>query len=90
MSRVAKSPLILPSGVEVNINPGGSVSVKGPLGTLSHTFDSDVVLKRDGDIVLFAATNDSQQAGAMSGTGLRHLARQRVRDSRQSPYCRRT
>ena len=27
-----------------------------------------MVLKRDGDIVLFAATNDSQQAGAMSGT----------------------
>ena len=34
MSRVAKKPIALPKGVELNIQPG-TVSVKGPKGTLS-------------------------------------------------------
>jgi large subunit ribosomal protein L6 len=68
MSRVAKNPVVVPSGVEVNINAGGLVSVKGPLGTLSHKFNDDVVVERDGDKVVFRAANQSLQAGAMSGT----------------------
>ncbi len=34
MSRVAKKPIVLPKGVELNVQPE-SVSVKGPKGTLS-------------------------------------------------------
>lgn len=68
MSRVAKNPVVVPSGVEVNIAPGGLVSVKGPLGTLSHKFNDDVVVARDGDKVVFKTAKESQQAGAMSGT----------------------
>ncbi|MBA2689497.1 MAG: 50S ribosomal protein L6, partial [Burkholderiales bacterium] len=68
MSRIAKNPIVLPSGVEVTIAAGGVVSVKGPLGTLSHKFNDDVVVTRDGGNVVFKAASDSQQAGAMSGT----------------------
>jgi len=68
MSRVAKNPIVVPSGVEVNIAAGGVVLVKGPLGSLSHRFSDDVVVARDGDKVVFKAGKDSQQAGAMSGT----------------------
>jgi len=68
MSRVAKNPIVLPSGVEVSVAAGGIVSVKGPLGTLAQKFNDDVVVERDGNNVVFKATNDSQQAGAMSGT----------------------
>ena len=32
MSRIAKYPIPVPKGVEVNL-AGGSISVKGPLGT---------------------------------------------------------
>ena len=34
MSRVAKNPVALPQGVEVNL-AGAQISVKGPLGTLT-------------------------------------------------------
>jgi large subunit ribosomal protein L6 len=67
MSRVAKNPIVLPSGVEVNV-AAGLVSVKGPLGSLSHQFNSSVAVERDGDKVVFKAANETQNAGAMSGT----------------------
>ena len=35
MSRIGKSPIVLPSGVEVSVN-GTNVTVKGPKGTLSR------------------------------------------------------
>ena len=34
MSRIAKKPIALPKGVEINAQPE-SISVKGPKGTLS-------------------------------------------------------
>ena len=68
MSRVAKNPIVVPSGVEVNVAAGGVVMVKGPLGSLSHTFSDDVVVAREGDKVVFKAGKNTQQSGAMSGT----------------------
>ena len=35
MSRVGKSPITVPKGAEININ-GANITVKGPLGTLTH------------------------------------------------------
>ena len=67
MSRVAKNPIIVPAGVEVTL-AADQVSVKGPLGTLKQVLTSDVVVQRDGEQLQFKATNDSQQANAMSGT----------------------
>ncbi len=34
MSRIAKAPIELPSGVAINVAAGGQVNVKGPKGTL--------------------------------------------------------
>ena len=67
MSRVGKAPVALPKGVEVNI-AADSVSVKGPLGTLTQRLNGDVRVKQDGDKLVFEAANDSSQANAMSGT----------------------
>ncbi len=47
MSRVAKNPIVLPKGVELNIK-GVEVSVKGPKGNLSVTLHPTVSLKQDG------------------------------------------
>ncbi|MGV8932296.1 MAG: 50S ribosomal protein L6 [Luteimonas sp.] len=44
MSRVAKRPIALPKGVELNIQPA-SVSVKGPKGTLSIAKPSEIEVK---------------------------------------------
>ncbi|MBK9161952.1 MAG: 50S ribosomal protein L6 [Nitrosomonadales bacterium] len=67
MSRVAKNPVVVPSGVEVAV-AANEISVKGPLGTLKQALSDDVSVVREGDSLLCKAQNDSAQAGAMSGT----------------------
>ena len=67
MSRVGKAPIAVPDKVDVNIT-GGEVSVKGPLGTLKHLFDSKIVVAREGNQVLVKPTDESIAANAMSGT----------------------
>ena len=42
MSRIGKSPVIIPSGVEVTIAANNLVTVKGPKGTLEEKIDSDM------------------------------------------------
>lgn len=67
MSRIGKSPVNVPSGVEVTL-AAGQVSVKGPLGTLSHSVNPLVSIKREGDQLLVETSNDSIASNAMSGT----------------------
>ncbi|MDO8465316.1 MAG: 50S ribosomal protein L6 [Gallionella sp.] len=67
MSRVAKNPVVVPSGVEVVV-AAGEISIKGPLGTLKQALTGDVSVVREGDSLLCKAQNDSTQANAMSGT----------------------
>lgn len=50
MSRVAKKPVNLPKGVELNIQPE-SVSVKGPKGTLSLNKSAGVEITLDNGVV---------------------------------------
>ena len=67
MSRVAKNPVAIPAKVEVVLSPE-SISVSGPMGKLSHPLTNAVNLNREGDVITFAAANDSQHSRAMSGT----------------------
>jgi len=67
MSRIGKAPVALPKGVEVGIKPV-ELSVKGPLGTLTQRLNGDVKVSQEGDKLLFAVANESDQANAMSGT----------------------
>jgi large subunit ribosomal protein L6 len=67
MSRIAKYPVAVPKGVEVDI-AGGSISVKGPLGTIARAADPNVALEKKGDSVEFKAVGNSNHANAMSGT----------------------
>jgi len=46
----------------------GQISIKGPLGVLSHPTSTSVEVKHDGDMLVFKAVDDSIQANAMSGT----------------------
>lgn len=67
MSRVARNPINLPSGVEATIG-NGQVSVKGPLGALSQALSSNVKIERVENRLEFAPADGSIQANAMSGT----------------------
>ena len=67
MSRIAKYPVPLPKGVEVNL-AGGQISVKGPLGTVARVADPNVEVKKEGESIVFKALGNSNHANAMSGT----------------------
>jgi len=67
MSRIAKQPVALPKGVEVTI-AGGSISVKGPLGTVARAADPNVAVEKKGEAIEFKALGNSNHADAMSGT----------------------
>lgn len=65
MSRIGKMPVVLPKGVNVNID-GTTLKVKGPKGELSQTFHRDLVIKQeDGKIVV--QTPDDPAYNAMHG-----------------------
>jgi large subunit ribosomal protein L6 len=67
MSRIAKYPVAVPSGVEVTLD-AGSISVKGPLGTRTQGLTGDVHVTLENGSLVFAAASDSQRSRAMSGT----------------------
>lgn len=67
MSRVGKSPIAVPAGAEVQIN-AGLVTVKGPLGTLTHQIHPLVSLKQDGSQLIVARNDESRESNALSGT----------------------
>jgi len=67
MSRIAKYPVGLPKGVEVTL-ASGSISVKGPLGTIARPADPNVEVKKEGESLVFRALGNSNHANAMSGT----------------------
>ena len=67
MSRIAKEPVSVPVNVEINLSTS-EVSVKGPLGKLQRSINSDVTVEHEGDALLVKAANNSRQANAMSGT----------------------
>ena len=67
MSRIAKNPIPLPKGVEVNV-ASGQISVKGPLGAIARAGDPNVGIERDGEQLRCKALGNSRHANAMSGT----------------------
>lgn len=67
MSRIAKYPVALPTGVETTIAED-QITVKGPRGTLVQSLTGDVTIELVDGQLTFVAANDSRHANAMSGT----------------------
>ena len=67
MSRVAKSPVSLPSGVNVTLN-GQSISVKGSQGTLELEVHNSVEVKQEDNVLTFAARDGGKASDALAGT----------------------
>ncbi len=68
MSRIAKKPIEVPSGVDLKVD-GSLVKVKGSKGQLEHDLHNDVEMKVDGNVVTFAAKDPkSKPAVALAGT----------------------
>ena len=67
MSRVAKNPVKLPSGVELKID-GAKVSVKGSKGNLEHEAHELVEVSLDDGVFTVKPREESQEAWALAGT----------------------
>jgi large subunit ribosomal protein L6 len=67
MSRIAKYPVPLPKGVDLD-TAAGQISIKGPLGTIARAADPNVEVKKEGEQIVFKALGNSNHANAMSGT----------------------
>jgi large subunit ribosomal protein L6 len=67
MSRVGKSPVILPEKVEVNI-AANQISVKGPLGVLTQPVSPSLKIEKIDNRLEIRLNENSRAANAMSGT----------------------
>ena len=67
MSRVAKIPVHLPDGVEVDIS-SGNLTVKGAKGALSLVVSEEVEVKRENGTLTFTVRPGSRTAKALAGT----------------------
>ena len=67
MSRVARIPVTVAKGVDVQVTDT-HITVKGPLGTLHQALSGRVKIELADGQVSFAAADESREANAMSGT----------------------
>ncbi len=67
MSRLGKQPVIIPSGVEATF-ADGTLTVKGPKGTLTQAMRDDVTVTIADNTITLAPANDSKEARALWGT----------------------
>ena len=67
MSRIAKSPISIPSGVTVKLD-AQSINIKGGKGQLELAIHKDVEVKNEDNVLTFAPRSGSKQANAMAGT----------------------
>jgi len=67
MSRVGKKPIEIPSGVTITID-GNNVTVKGPKGELSRSFNPDIEIKVEENILTVARPSDMKEHRALHGT----------------------
>lgn len=66
MSRIGKQPIPVPAGVDVKID-GSTVTVKGPKGELTRTFQDIITIKQEGDEILVTRPDDSRTARSLHG-----------------------
>jgi len=66
VSRIGRSPVIIPSGVQVSID-GAMVRVKGPKGELTRTFRPEITVHQDAGQVTFERQSDAPSVRALHG-----------------------
>lgn len=67
MSRIGKKPIEIPSGVTVTLE-GNKATVKGPKGELSDTFNSDMAINIEDNVITITRPSDAKEHRAIHGT----------------------
>jgi large subunit ribosomal protein L6 len=66
MSRIGKSPIAVPSGVDVTVAER-RVTVKGPKGSLERNIPGNITVRQEGEELLVERPDDERQTRAMHG-----------------------
>ena len=66
MSRIGRSPIPLPSGVDVTV-ADGRITVSGPRGTLEQALPPDMTVRQDDGVLLVERPDDARQHRALHG-----------------------
>lgn len=72
MSRIGKKVIAIPKSTEVTFSDG-VISVKGPLGTLTKKFKSDIEVKIAGAEITLVPKRDTLENRALWGTYASHI-----------------
>ena len=67
MSRIGRKPVVIPAGVDVKVADGNVVTVKGPNGTLTETFNTRLTIKVEGAEVCVDRASDDKLDRALHG-----------------------
>ena len=67
MSRIGRKPIAIPAGVDVTIADGNVVTVKGPKGTLTETFNGRMTITKEGNEIHVSRPTDEKEDRAIHG-----------------------
>ena len=67
MSRIGRMPITLPAGVEVKVDAGNLVTVKGPKGTLTQQLSDKISIAQEGAEINVTRPNDEKENRSLHG-----------------------
>ena len=67
MSRIGRMPISIPAGVDVKIEAGNLVTVKGPKGTLTQQMHPAMTITQEGDVIHVTRPNDEKANRSLHG-----------------------
>ena len=67
MSRIGRLPIVIPNGVQVNLN-GSNVSVKGPKGEMQRVFSNSIGISLENNQLSFTRNSEDPAERALHGT----------------------
>jgi len=73
MSRIGKKPIEIPTGVTITMN-GDVVTVKGPKGELTRSFNPDIEIKVEENVINLSRPTESKEHRSIHGTSRSLLA----------------
>ncbi len=67
MSRIGRTPIAVPAGVDVKIEDNNVVTVKGPKGTLTQQLEPSMTITQDGSVLHVTRPNDLKESRSLHG-----------------------
>ena len=67
MSRIGRTPITVPAGVEIKLGDGNEITVKGPKGTLQRTLVPQITVEIADGVINVTRPNDEKENRSMHG-----------------------